>query len=214
MNKLIQKISRMCEESGRCEAGLTDLVTGSMSPEDASKEVQQLFDIRTPQGMIMVMEKRKDSDLYQTSLYISKEDFSNSKNARFIDPRYRGYDKPCLQERVIEVDEDSHMFILRGISVELEQGLSRDVCTAFAKEMSQYQDNIFLAKQGVQASLKGSAKNPDDLFRLHVKKGDLVDVSAHYRHRDLFHGDHKDTIPGKALITAYDFLQGAVPVEN
>ena len=59
-----------------CDAELTDVVAGPMKLDEIRDELASLVTHRSPQYMIVLIEKRPDLKKYYTAIYITHKDFA------------------------------------------------------------------------------------------------------------------------------------------
>ena len=71
--KTTTKIRRTCEKE------LTDIVGGLMDVDELKDDLKTLMAHRDPEYVIALMEKRKNSQKYHSTVYITQEDFKNYK---------------------------------------------------------------------------------------------------------------------------------------
>jgi len=64
--KNLEKIKKDCEK-------LVDVVAGPMNVEQINNELKNVMNHRSPEYLVIVMEKRKEGK-YQTTIYLTKED--------------------------------------------------------------------------------------------------------------------------------------------
>ena len=64
--KNLEKIKTDCEK-------LVDIVAGPMNVEQINNEIKNVMNHRSPEYLVIVMEKRKEGK-YQTAIYLTKED--------------------------------------------------------------------------------------------------------------------------------------------
>ena len=61
----------------RCNEELTDVVAGPMTLNELASEIAFQCIHRSPEYMIILIEKRKDLGKYHSTLYITHNDFKN-----------------------------------------------------------------------------------------------------------------------------------------
>jgi hypothetical protein len=76
MNKGKQTIKEIRK---KCNSELTDIVTGPMNLEELSKELSTLNFHRSPESVIVMLEKRKNLKNLHGTVYITHKDFKNYK---------------------------------------------------------------------------------------------------------------------------------------
>ena len=59
----------------KCNSKLTDIVTGPMDIYQLNKELVNVMYHRSPEYLIILMEKRHDLEKYQSAIYVTHEDF-------------------------------------------------------------------------------------------------------------------------------------------
>jgi len=63
----------------KCNSKLTDIVTGPMNISELNKELVNVMCHRSPEYVVILIEKRHDLGKYQGSIYITHEDFKKYK---------------------------------------------------------------------------------------------------------------------------------------
>ena len=63
----------------KCNSRLTDIVGGPMDIYELHRELMNLVLHRSPEYIIVLIEKNKDIKKYKTTIYITKEDFERYK---------------------------------------------------------------------------------------------------------------------------------------
>ena len=63
----------------KCYSSLTDIVVGPMNIHDLNRELVNLVLHRSPEYVVILIEKNKKIKKYQTSIYITREDFKKYK---------------------------------------------------------------------------------------------------------------------------------------
>jgi len=61
----------------KCNEGLTDVVAGPMTLNELTSEIASQCFHRSPEYMIILIEKRPDLQKYHSTLYITHNDFKN-----------------------------------------------------------------------------------------------------------------------------------------
>ena len=73
----------------RCNEELTDVVAGPMTLRELSGEIESQCIHRSPEYMIILIEKRKELGKYYSTLYITPKDFKNYKPNSNLNKFYR-----------------------------------------------------------------------------------------------------------------------------
>jgi len=59
----------------RANMDLVDITVGPMTLKELTNEIENIFYRKTPQSMVILIERREDIQKYQSAIYITKEDF-------------------------------------------------------------------------------------------------------------------------------------------
>jgi hypothetical protein len=74
----------------KCNEGLTDVVAGPMTLNELTREITFQCFHRSPEYMIILIEKRQDLQKYHSTLYITPKDFENYKPSGYSTKRIGG----------------------------------------------------------------------------------------------------------------------------